>query len=398
MENLWLEGRTIVRLKSNQPRPSHMPRGPISAGSTGFYNPAMAAPRTRSVLLLADALEHGWLNGSNSGLRVLESLCSTGTRSRRWSSEIPENLLENVIITANDRDAGAIEWAKSYGDDSIIRWLQEDARILMHRESFQWIDIDPFGSPIPFIDSAMQSLPRVGMLEVTATDTAALCGSALDAGKRRYGSVGLNDAYRHDDAIRILLATIAKAAARHDRIIEPILSLFGGHHLRVSVRVRKSRKKASQVGEMIGWRHRDAAATLSLEKVEPCSGPLWIGPLCDAEIASRMTEERALELCGADEGVMPEYWTANDLEFSRREIIRSVKFIADSADLMSRNHLFMPIDLLPRLADLAGPPAMNALIEALKLADYRAARGPNMEPTILTDATLDELIIVVQNL
>jgi tRNA (guanine26-N2/guanine27-N2)-dimethyltransferase len=375
-----------------------MPRGPISAGVTGFYNPAMAAPRTRSVLLLADALEHDWLKGSTGGLRVLESLCSTGTRSRRWSSEIPENLLENVVITANDRDAGAIEWAKSYGDDSIIRWSQEDARILMHRESFQWIDIDPFGSPIPFIDSAMQSLPRVGMLEVTATDTAALCGSAQDAGKRRYGSVGLNDAYRHDDAIRILLATIAKAAARHDRIIEPILSLFDGHHLRVSVRVLKSRKKASKVGETIGWRHRDAAATLSLEKVEPCSGPLWIGPLCDAKIASRMTEEKALELCGADEGIMPEYWTSNDLELSRREIIRSVRFIADSADLMSRDHLFMPIDLLPRLAGLGGPPAMNALIESLKNAGYCAARGPYMDPTILTDATLTELISVVRNL
>jgi hypothetical protein len=111
-----------------------------------------------------------------------------------------------------------------------------------------------------------------------------------------------------------------------------------------------------------------------------------------------MTEEKALELCGADEEVMPEYWTANDLELSRREIIRSVKFIADSADLMSRDHLFMPIDLLPGLANLAGPPAMNALIEALKIADYCAARGPNLEPTILTDATLEELIIIVQNL
>jgi tRNA (guanine26-N2/guanine27-N2)-dimethyltransferase len=375
-----------------------MPRGPVAVDGSGFYNPAMAAPRTRSVLLLADALEHGWLNGSNSGLRVLESLCSTGTRSRRWCSEIPENLLKNVVITANDRDAGAIEWAKSYGEDSRILWSQEDARILMLKESFQWIDIDPFGSPIPFIDSAMQSLPRLGFLEVTATDTAALCGSALDAGKRRYGSEGLNDAYRHDDAIRILLATIARTAARFDRIIEPVLSLFNGHHLRVSVLVRKSRKGASQVGEMIGWRHRDDAATLSLQKIEPCSGPLWIGPLCDGEIASRMTEEKALELCDADEGIMPDNWTINDLELSRREIIRSVKFIADSADLMSRNHLFMPIDLLPRLAGLAGPPAMYALIGALKLAGHCAARGPNMEPTILTDATLDELIIVAQNL
>ena len=375
-----------------------MPRGPISAGDTGFYNPAMAGPRTRSVLLLADALEHGWLNRSESELRILESLCSTGIRSRRWVNEIPEKLLQKTIITANDRDEKAIEWAKKYDENTVINWSQEDARILMHRESFQWIDIDPFGSPITFIDSAIQSLPRVGMLEITATDTAALCGSALDAGKRRYGSIGLNDSYRHDDAIRILLATVAKAAARHDRTIEPILSLFDGHHLRVSVRVRKSRKKASQVGDMIGWRHRDEAATLSLEKSELCSGPLWIGPLCDAEIAGRITEEKALQLCGADEEIMPEYWTDNDLELSHREIIRSVKFISDSADLMSRGHLFMPIDMLPKLAGLLGPPAMNRLIEALNIAGHCAARGPYMDPTILTDASLDELISVAQKL
>ena len=375
-----------------------MPRGPISAGETGFYNPAMAGPRTRSVLLLADALEHGWLNRSESELRVLESLCSTGIRSRRWVNEIPEKLLQKTIITANDRDEKAIEWAKKYDDNTVINWSQEDARILMHRESFQWIDIDPFGSPITFIDSAIQSLPRVGMLEITATDTAALCGSALDAGKRRYGSIGLNDSYRHDDAIRILLATVAKAAARHDRTIEPILSLFDGHHLRVSVRVRKSRKKASLVGDMIGWRHRDEAATFSLEKSELCSGPLWIGPLCDAEIAGRITEEKALQLCGADADIMPEYWTDNDLELSRREIIRSVKFISDSADLMSRDHLFMPIDMLPKLAGLLGPPAMNPLIEALNIAGHCAARGPYMDPTILTDASLEELISVAQKL
>ena len=44
----------------------------------------------------------------------------------------------------------------------------------MVQGSFQWIDVDPFGSPITFIDGALQALGRVGVLEVTATDTAAL--------------------------------------------------------------------------------------------------------------------------------------------------------------------------------------------------------------------------------
>ena len=36
----------------------------------------------------------------------------------------------------------------------------------MVQGSFQWVDIDPFGSPISFIDGALQALGRVGVLEV----------------------------------------------------------------------------------------------------------------------------------------------------------------------------------------------------------------------------------------
>ena len=58
---------------------------------------------------------------------------------------------------------------------------------------------------------------------------------------RRYGHKGIVDLYAHDDAIRVLLGTIATRAAQLDRAIEPILALFDGHHVRVSVRVRKSK-------------------------------------------------------------------------------------------------------------------------------------------------------------
>ena len=53
-----------------------------------------------------------------------------------------------------------------------IKFQNEDARLAMIQGSFQWIDVDPFGSPVTFIDAALQALGRVGVLEVTATDTA----------------------------------------------------------------------------------------------------------------------------------------------------------------------------------------------------------------------------------
>ena len=83
-----------------------------------------------------------------------------------------------------------------------IYFQKMDAKLAMADASYQWIDIDPFGSPVAFLDSAIQSLARTGMLEVTATDTAALTGSSLSSQQRRYGAKGIVDNYAHDDAVR----------------------------------------------------------------------------------------------------------------------------------------------------------------------------------------------------
>ena len=75
---LWMEGKTLVQLSADQERPTHMPRGPAKRTGPGFLNPAMAPARTRSVLLLADALEHDWLVKPDHDLRALDALCATG--------------------------------------------------------------------------------------------------------------------------------------------------------------------------------------------------------------------------------------------------------------------------------------------------------------------------------
>lgn len=283
----WLEGRTIVHLKDHQPRPSHMPRGPAAKTGEGFLNPAMAPARTRSVMLLADALENNWLVSDNKVIRALDALCATGVRPRRWRREVPHQ--DRLRITANDLDEDAIEWGKkSHSTNPVldnvqwvpeegrfsrsiegsvedgIHWINGDAINLMTQAPFQWIDIDPFGSPVKFLDSAIQSISRVGVLEVTATDTAALCGSAKTSAMRRYGSKGIVDSYMHDDATRILLGLIARIAAMHDKSMHPILSLFDGHHVRVSVLLKKSKEEATNWSENIGYRIRSEPYHLSL--------------------------------------------------------------------------------------------------------------------------------------
>ena len=107
--HLWLEGATLVHLPAEQPRPEARPRGPAKRIGPGFLNPAMAPARTRSVMLLADALEHDWLVPEGAPIRVLDALCSTGVRIRRWRQELPEAHIERVVMTGNDLDAHALD-------------------------------------------------------------------------------------------------------------------------------------------------------------------------------------------------------------------------------------------------------------------------------------------------
>ncbi len=432
--NIWLEGKTIVHLQPDQERPTHMPRGPAKKTGGGFLNPAMAPSRTRSVLLLKDALEQDWLVPKDKSIRAFDAMCSTGVRIRRWRNEIPLTLQNRLRITGNDLNDFALLWAKHSHQNNLPEYTENveinldrygsmaqriplhglyfqkmDAKLAMADASYQWIDIDPFGSPVKFIDAAIQSLARCGVLEVTATDTAALTGSSPSSQKRRYAAKGIVDDYAHDDAVRVLLALIAKIAAMHDRIIMPIVSLFDGHHVRVSVLVKTSKEGASSFQENIGWRIRCDEIPYkfiqfpSQDQFESCSGPLWIGPLMNKEIAGRMSIDAAMETCSPSDKDLAHAkekglnWNEKDIEYAAREMARSVKHIAESADLLSREHLLLSLDAMPRLAGTKGAPKIENLLRDLQQEGFCAARYPSMNPMFITDADYQSVIEVVRN-
>ena len=429
--NIWLEGKTVVHLQPNQERPSHMPRGPAKKTGGGFLNPAMAPSRTRSVLLLKDALEHNWLTASDKPIRAFDAMCSTGVRIRRWRNEIPLRLQSRLRVTGNDLNEFALSWAiashknnlPEYTDNvelnfdrygsmaqrspiSGLYFQKMDAKLAMADASYQWIDIDPFGSPVPFIDSAIQSLARTGVLEVTATDTAALTGSSLSSQKRRYDSQGIVDDYAHDDAIRVLLGLIAKIAAMHDRVIKPILALFDGHHVRVSVLVKTSKEGASEFQNNIGYRLRTSPIPYkfikypSAEQRRQASGPLWIGPLMDKAIASRLTESNAINTCLPSSEELTKLttngleWGEKDVEYATREMVRSVRHIASAADLLSREHLLLSLNAMPRFAGTKGAPKIGHVIDDLIELGHSAARYPDTEPMFVTDANFETVLAV----
>ena len=171
-------------------------------------------------------------------LRALDALCATGSCTP-VANEVPAEHQQRLRITANDLDNVALNRLiaahehhppatrvdHALEDDRYERLpsgtmhnglfvMNNDARIALMEAAYQWVDLDPFGSPVNFLDAAVQGLSRVAFLEVTATDTAALTGSSASSGSDATVRQGIVDSYAHDDAVRVLLGLIATTAAR----------------------------------------------------------------------------------------------------------------------------------------------------------------------------------------
>ncbi|MEE2758666.1 MAG: hypothetical protein VYA86_01665 [Candidatus Thermoplasmatota archaeon] len=378
------EGRTDKQLERHGKGPADR------AHRSAFHNPAMSDCRTRSVLLMDYMLDEGWFNKPN--IHVIDALCATGSRINRWLNELPSNKAERLMIVGADLDEEALEYARQNCPG--VEFRNEDSRQVLLSSGWQWVDIDPFGSPVPFLDSAMQSSARRAVMEITATDTAALTGSSASACLRRYGAKIRTDEMAHDSALRLLMATVARTAAQHDRCIIPLMSSWDSHHIRISVKVHRSIQAANVLEEQLGWRvakpttdELQVATDAGLhpqgsEGEQPfcllpfshpvsrddkrVSGPLWTGPLFDQGVLKTMTVERAISLCGDEAETAVRHW-ANE---------------ADLADVPS----LIITDMLPKYCAVNGPPKIVDLVDGLENAGFKASVAKWGAPAIRTDA------------
>lgn len=104
------------------------------------------------------------------------------------------------------------------------------------------IDLDPYGSVVPFLDSALSSIKEGGLLCITCTDTRVLCGPDLVKCFYYYGTTRAKVHDFNENALRILLSTISSTASRHCKYIVPLLSLQTDFYVRVFVRVYTGKK------------------------------------------------------------------------------------------------------------------------------------------------------------
>lgn len=111
---------------------------------------------------------------------------------------------------------------------------------------FHAVDLDPYGSAAPFLDTAVQCVADRGLLMVTSTDMAVLCGNTPEAALGKYGSTTFKHKSCHEEAIRIMLRAIQQHAATYDRYIEPLLCVSVDFYIRCFVRMHTGAQRAKE--------------------------------------------------------------------------------------------------------------------------------------------------------
>lgn len=301
-----------------------VPEQPESgAGESVFYNPRMELNRDLTVATLRALRAEGIVDSDDS--TYLDAMAATGLRGIRAAAEGWDATLCDV-----DSDAVELCAENAARNDLDVRTHHGRANPLMYNEWFDVVDLDPFGTPIPFADAAFNSARSV--VCVTATDTAPLCGAHFESGVRTYGAVPRNTEFHAEMGLRVLLSALVRTAARYDVAATPILSHVSDHYVRTYLSLERGATPANAAIDELGYvywcqtcLYRETDPGLVADPVEGCphcgrpqvvpAGPLWLGQAHDpafvdavrGQISEEMaTETRARRLTERIEGELHE--------------------------------------------------------------------------------------------
>jgi tRNA (guanine26-N2/guanine27-N2)-dimethyltransferase len=273
-----------------------------------FYNPVMELNRDLAVLAI-----QAYQKMVKRELFICEPLAGCGVRGIRFAKEVKG--VRKVVI--NDINEKAYQLAKYNIQmnrlEKRVTVKNEDANLLLARHSaprkrFDVIDIDPFGSPVPFLDSAIRAIKDGGLLALTATDMAPLCGVHPKACIRKYGGKPLRTEYCHELAVRLLIGCLAITAAKYEMGIKVLFSHSTNHYIRVYATVKHGAIKADESLKQMGYIlhcfncfHRETIKNpfvgyLRLKCPECGSrmdfaGPLWLKDIFNKDFCEKMLTE-----------------------------------------------------------------------------------------------------------
>ena len=329
-----------------------------------FYNPVMSLNRDVSILLLNSV--------NKKGMQMADPLAATGVRSIRFLKELTKNKIKNICI--NDYNKDAIKLIKKnlalnkiqYKNNKKIILKNEDANLLLlNSTGFDYIDIDPFGNPNPFLDAACKRIARNGILAVTATDTSALCGTFPKACLRKYWAMPKKDAIMHETGLRILIRKVQLVASQYDKALIPIFSYSKEHYMRVFFRNDKGKNKADEVLKQHGCFNS--------------AGPMWLGSLYDEKLCNSIYRNSL----------------KNNTTNKSKELIKFLKTIKEESKINSVG--FYDLHDISKKHSVKNPHKKNDLITKIKKISYDASETHFKGEGIRSNIPYPKLVDLIKN-
>ncbi|MCL7418272.1 MAG: tRNA (guanine(26)-N(2))-dimethyltransferase [Halalkalicoccus sp.] len=338
-----------------------------------FYNPDQELNRDLTIAVLRAYRER-----EPRAERYLDAMSASGIRGVRaaadgWEATLCDYKEENAALCRENLERNGL-------DGEVVN---RDANALLHEGLFDVVDLDPYGTPIPFADAAFANARN--MVCVTATDTAPLCGAHFESGVRKYSAVPQNTDYHPEMGLRILLSALARTAARYDVGIVPIFSHVTRHYVRTYLDLEHSATDGNEAIDELGYidhcedcLHRKHSEGLVADPWEACplcgsnrvltAGPVWLGPIRDREFAERVGD-----------GIDEEWGSAK----RARRLVDSL-----GEELEYPTHYDQH-----RLCKEWGRPAesMDEFLGTLRESGFAASRAHYHGTAFKTDATVEEM-------
>nr|KAF6414674.1 tRNA methyltransferase 1 like [Molossus molossus] len=245
------------------------PNYSVPQKTDSYFNPKMKLNRQLIFCTLAALAEE------RKPLECLDAFGATGIMGLQWAKHLGNavkvtindlnensvtliqenchlNKLKVVVDSKEKEESGDIleEGEEKLGN---IKVTKMDANVLMHLRSFDFIHLDPFGTSVNYLDSAFRNIRNLGIVSVTSTDISSLYAKAQHVARRHYGCNIVRTEYYKELAARIVVAAVARAAARCNKGIEVLFAVALEHFVLVVVRVLRGPTSADETAKKIQY-------------------------------------------------------------------------------------------------------------------------------------------------
>lgn len=243
------------------------PNYSIPQKTDSYFNPKMKLNRQIIFCTLAA------LAKERKPLECLDAFGATGIMGLQWAKHLGNavkvtindlnensvtliqknchlNKLKVVVEREEKKEGDALEEDGTQGGIQVTRM---DANVLMHLRSFDFIHLDPFGTSVNYLDSAFRNVRNLGIVSVTSTDISSLYAKAQHVARRHYGCNIVRTEYYKELAARIVVAAVARAAARCNKGIEVLFAVALEHFVLVVVRVLRGPTSADETAKKVQY-------------------------------------------------------------------------------------------------------------------------------------------------